>query len=673
MKKNIILLIFSCLLMPNAWAYFEYEYLRCTPIDGTNNVSVVYNTDTPTKGKSHTSTTLIIPDVVSDGINTYTVTEIGYQGFRNITNITQINLPNTLTKIGYKAFAQCNQLGNNEDYPGKNPDYFNQGSITIPASVTHIGARAFYNHSQNLKHVFIESSTPPIFFNDQGSTDALNIDDVFYIHTLVKFHIPGGSLNNYKNNAQWAGGDFEDPDNIDKSYFDVGGLRFRIIESENVSVEVINILESTNIVSIPNTVVSSKDHTTYKVTKIADGAFRNTSAGNSVKNIIFESPSNITTIGKQAFTNNKNFVGNAGTFTIPASVNTIGYHAFYGCNGIKKIIFEGEAPTLLQSNGISGESALETFNHVNNSTKNPIPCQFTCGKIEPNEWDIPILHDCPIPTISQKANGVISGLPKEDQKYFGKITYKRIFTPGIWETLYLPFKLEDMTITVDTVGGGEPVTFSVNFPWRPDKGGYFHLAVRNGEYFDYVQNGDTLQGHTAYIIQFPSQAFSGVTVTFTSKSDYNKVSEFTQQSATTNHNMYGNTTLQNQTLSGAAYYLGNDNNFKYTESYTLKPFECYLTPIIETQVKINPRMMAVRMRPQNDVSTDIPSVNGEQLSWQRNGNTLIIEAKGQPVSIYNINGALIQSFAEGQEQITMELTSGCYIINSAGTAQKIIF
>jgi DNA-binding Lrp family transcriptional regulator len=95
--------------------------------------------------------------------------------------------------------------------------------------------------------------------------------------------------------------------------------------------------------------------------------------------------------------------------------------------------------------------------------------------------------------------------------------------------------------------------------------------------------------------------------------------------------------------------------------------------IIETQAKINPRMMAVRMRPQNDVSTDIPSVNGEQLSWQRNGNTLIIEAKGQPVSIYNINGALIQSFTEGQEQIIMELTSGYYIINSAGTAQKIIF
>ena len=662
--------------MPNAWAYFvaqsPYDYLRCTPINGTTNVSVVYDTDTPTKGKSHTSTTLIIPDVVSDGTNTYTVTEIGYQGFRNITNITQFDLPNTLTKIGYKAFAQCSQLGNNEDYPGENPNYLNQGSITIPSSVTQIGARAFYNHSSNLKHVFIESSTPPTFFNDQGSTDALDIDDVFYIHTLVKFHIPGGSLNNYNNNAQWAGGDFEDPDQIDYSYFDAGGLRFRIIESENVSVEVINILESTNIVSIPNTVVSSKDHTTYKVTKIADGAFRNPSAGNSVKNIIFESPSNITTIGKQAFTNNKNFVGNAGTFTIPASVNTIGYHAFYGCNGIKNIIFEGEAPTLLQSNGKSGESALETFNHVNNSTKNPIPCQFTCGNIEPNEWDIPISHDCPSATISKSANESPTNLPdNKKQKYFGKITYTRYFTPGRWETLYLPFELEDMTVTVPGENGGQP--FSVNYPWQPGRGGFFHLAVRNGEYFDYVQDGSKLQGNTAYIIQFPSTDFNNVPVTFTSKSDYNKISDFAQQGVTTEHNMYGNTTLQKQTLTSPSYYLGTDNNFKYADTQTLNPFECYLTPIKETQSYVNPRMMSVRFRPQSDVTTDVPNINADQISWQRNGNTLIIEAKGQPVSIYNINGALIQSFAEGQEQIIMELTSGYYIINSAGTAQKIIF
>lgn len=686
MKKNIILLIFSCLLMPNAWAYFvaqaPYNYLRCTPIDGTTKVSVVYNTDAVTANKTHNSTTLIIPETVSDGSTTYTVTEIGYQGFRNISNITQFDLPNTLTRIGYKAFAQCTNLGNNTDH-----NESSEGAITIPASVTHIGARAFFGHSSNLKHVILESSTPPEFFNENNTSDPLKVSDVFYVHTLVTFHIPDGSLNNYKNNAQWKGADFNDPGNIDLSYFDANGLRYKTLsdDPENVSVEVINILESTTTITIPSTVVSSKDDRTYTVTKIANEAFRSTSAGKDVEYIKFIDPCNITSIGEGVFTLNTNLKGSAigndtpidGVFIIPKSVTEIGFHAFWGCNNIHKIIFKGKAPTLLKrisEGGKTGEIASNTFTHAVSATKgDPIPCQFTCGYIEPDAWDVPILHDCPTPTISQKANGVISGLPKEDQKYFGKITYKRIFTPGIWETLYLPFKLEDMTVTVSGVNGGEP--FSVNTPWQPgpDKGGYFHLAVRNGEYFDYVQNGDTLQGHTAYIIQFPSVDFRDVEVTFTSKSDYNKVSDFTQQSATTNHNMYGNTTLQNQTLSGAAYYLGNDNNFKYTDSYTLKPFECYLTPIIETQAKINPRMMAVRMRPQNDVSTDIPNVDANQLSWQRNGNTLIIEAKGQPVSIYNINGALIQSFAEGQEQIIMELTSGYYIINSAGTAQKIIF
>lgn len=674
--------------MPNAWAYFvaqaPYNYLRCTPIDGTTKVSVVYNTDAVTANKTHNSNTLSIPETVSDGSTTYTVKEIGYQGFRNISNITQFELPNTLTKIGYKAFAQCTNLGNNTDHES-------EGAITIPASVTHIGARAFFGHSSNLKHVFLESSTPPEFFNEDNTSDPLKINDVFYVHTLIKFHIPGGSLDDYKNNAQWAGGDFYDPDNIDCSYFDANGLRYKKLsdDSENVSVEVINILESTTTITIPSTVVSSKDGQTYTVTKIANEAFRNNnSVGKDVKYIKFSNSCNITSIGEGVFTLNTNLKGSAigddtptdGVFIIPESVTEIGFHAFWGCNNIHKIIFKGKAPTLLKrisEGGQTGEIASNTFTHAVSATKgDPITCQFTCGNIEPDAikpdaWDVPILHDCPSATISKSANGSPTNLPDKKQKYFGKITYTRYFTPGRWETLYLPFELEDMTVTVSYVNGGEP--FSVNSPWNKEDGGYFHLAVRNGEYFDYVQNGDTLQGNTAYIIQFPSEDFADVPVTFTSKSDYNKISDFDQQGATTEHNMYGNTTLQKQTLNSPSYYLGTDNNFKYADTQTLNPFECYLTPIVETQSYVNPRMMSVRFRPQSDVTTDVPNINADQISWQRNGNTLTIQTNGQPVNIYNINGMLIQSFTEGNEQVSIDLDNGCYIINSLGYTQKIIF
>ena len=84
-------------------------------------------------------------------------------------------------------------------------------------------------------------------------------------------------------------------------------------------------------------------------------------------------------------------------------------------------------------------------------------------------------------------------------------------------------------------------------------------------------------------------------------------------------------------------------------------------------------MMSVRFRPQSGVTTDVPNINADQISWQRNGNTLTIQTNGQPVNIYNINGMLIQSFTEGNEQVSIDLDNGCYIINSLGYTQKIIF
>ena len=291
-----------------------------------------------------------------------------------------------------------------------------------------------------------------------------------------------------------------------------------------------------------------------------------------------------------------------------------------------------------------------------------------CGNRTFDDWNITCEEKCPSTIIN--AGDEYDG--KDTDTRFKKITYKRIFTPGVWETLYLPFNLDSMTITHKEVNEGKPL--NINFPWNKEDGGYFHLAVRNGEYFEYIQQKDAkLQGHKAYIIQFPSEAFKDVIVTFTSDGYTDINTTFYQQDATTNHNMYGNTTLKNQELSDAAYYLGNDNNFKYTESYTLKPFECYLTPIVETQSYVNPRMMSVRFRPQSDVTTDVPNINTDQISWQRNGNTLTIQTNGQPVNIYNINGMLIHSFAEGNEQVSIDLDNGCYIINSLGYTQKIIF
>ena len=668
MKKNIILLIFSCLLMPNAWAEsfvignLEYTLLdKDTTIDGNTYPTVeVGQAYTSTNGISKPTGLLTIPATVeNDGI-TYRVTAIENHtdnkskpgGFYGCPYITSISFPDGLQRIGYKAFAQDPNI---------------EGTITIPASVNYFGDRAFYGCAA-ITHIELQSENIPNLETTVVSIFNLSPGNDLY----PIFIIPDGHIDDYL--AEWNRillVYYEKSSNV----FSIEKLKYEVTDTHSKEVNISSGILTGNI-TIPDAVPYYNQ--TYKVTAIKDEGFSNTkdidtvTLGSNIEEIGIKAfykcsslkcvtlNEKITTIKEKAFATTVNLEY---PLTFPITLKSLGFHAFYGCN-VESYTFEGNAPEFIPEIGSGNTEKASTLfgTTINNAPDKKF--YIECGNITFDDWNITCEENCPSTIIN--AGNQYTG----DDTRFKKITYKRIFTPGVWETLYLPFDLEDMTVTVPSVNGGEP--FSVNFPWQPGDGGYFHLAVRNGDYFDYVQDGSKLQGHTAYIIQFPSEAFSGVTVTFTSNG-YTDINTFTQQGATTEHNMYGNTTLKKQTLTNPSYYLGTDNNFKYADTQTLNPFECYLTPIVETQSYVNPRMMSVRFRPQSDVTTDVPNINADQISWQRNGNTLTIQTNGQPVNIYNINGMLIQSFTEGNEQVSIDLDNGCYIINSLGYTQKIIF
>ena len=668
MKKNIILLIFSCLLMPNAWAEsfvignLEYTLLdKDTTIDGNTYPTVeVGQAYTSTNGISKPTGLLTIPATVeNDGI-TYRVTAIENHtdnkskpgGFYGCPYITSISFPDGLQRIGYKAFAQDPNI---------------EGTITIPASVNYFGDRAFYGCAA-ITHIELQSENIPNLETTVVSIFNLSPGNDLY----PIFIIPDGHIDDYL--AEWNRillVYYEKSSNV----FSIEKLKYEVTDTHSKEVNISSGILTGNI-TIPDAVPYYNQ--TYKVTAIKDEGFSNTkdidtvTLGSNIEEIGIKAfykcsslkcvtlNEKITTIKEKAFATTVNLEY---PLTFPITLKSLGFHAFYGCN-VESYTFEGNAPEFIPEIGSGNTEKASTLfgTTINNAPDKKF--YIECGNITFDDWNITCEENCPSTIIN--AGNQYTG----DDTRFKKITYKRIFTPGVWETLYLPFDLEDMTVTVPSVNGGEP--FSVNFPWQPGDGGYFHLAVRNGDYFDYVQDGSKLQGHTAYIIQFPSEAFSGVTVTFTSNG-YTDINTFTQQGDTTEHNMYGNTTLKKQTLTNPSYYLGTDNNFKYADTQTLNPFECYLTPIVETQSYVNPRMMSVRFRPQSDVTTDVPNINADQISWQRNGNTLTIQTNGQPVNIYNINGMLIQSFTEGNEQVSIDLDNGCYIINSLGYTQKIIF
>ena len=116
---------------------FASEDGRCLIIDGT------LNSFAPVGLTEYT-----IPD---------SVTAIGYAAFAHCDSLTSVTIGDSVTAIGYAAFAHCDSLT----------------SVTIGDSVTTIGRSAF-NGCTSLTSVYCKATTPPAFegtsvFNSNGS------------------------------------------------------------------------------------------------------------------------------------------------------------------------------------------------------------------------------------------------------------------------------------------------------------------------------------------------------------------------------------------------------------------------------------------------------------------------------------------------------------------------
>jgi hypothetical protein len=92
-----------------------------------------------------------IPATVTNGANTYAVTSIGKEAFRNCTGLTSVTMPNSVTSIGDDAFYNCTgltsiNLSNSLTSIGFQTFMYctSLTSINLPNSVTSIGNYAFY-------------------------------------------------------------------------------------------------------------------------------------------------------------------------------------------------------------------------------------------------------------------------------------------------------------------------------------------------------------------------------------------------------------------------------------------------------------------------------------------------------------------------------------------------
>lgn len=93
----------------------------------------------------HNVKTANIPEKITYNGNDYTVTRIRNAAFSGCSNLTSVNIPNSVTSIEHTTFFGCRNLA----------------SVVIPNSVTSIGSHAFFD-CRSLTSVNIPSSVTSI-------------------------------------------------------------------------------------------------------------------------------------------------------------------------------------------------------------------------------------------------------------------------------------------------------------------------------------------------------------------------------------------------------------------------------------------------------------------------------------------------------------------------------
>ena len=587
--------------------YWEYADGVLT-ITGTGEMyDYAADTDVPWYDVRGNIKTVSLPDAM---------TKIGQNAFYKCTNMTTINMPTSLTAIGEKAFAQDSKL---------------TGELTLPASLTTIDERAFFN-CKAVTAFRIEATTPPTIPND-----------VFeYVESPI--HVPCGYGHIYGKHTQWGVLNLEMCELLQDNvyYYPIDGHTARAVTYHS---------NPTDTIVIPSAVVI--DGMPRTVTEVADSAFADCK---DIPAIIFNE--GLEYIGERAFVR---CYGLHGTIVLPATLETIGERAFSYCDNVDRYTIQAMTPPALGANAFTGGNKNALF-YISCEAMDDYKVATNWSSLKSRLRDacLNIYH---YNTTPLGTNGVYT----TEDTLVASIYYRRQFTPYRWETLYLPFEVDRVTVLED----GEEFDLR---PWNIITGGDYYLAKPNGMLnleilFDFT---DELEAHTPYIIQFVYDYYRDKIITFYGKESWNKLStSFEVLSSSAWMQIAGNTTLQDQLLEKPVYMLRSGLDFILQKTTTtLHPFECYVMPY--TVQSGAPARMSVRLR--DDVATAVESMKGNEsrLAYTINGNTLTVYPQGQAFSIYSLNGALIYSCEAGKEAVDCELNSGCYLLHAGTEAHKIM-
>ncbi|MBQ3494253.1 MAG: leucine-rich repeat domain-containing protein, partial [Clostridia bacterium] len=263
----------------NKYYYEDIEY----SLNASNNTATVV-------GYQNEPTDVVIPAVISDGINNFVVTSVSDSVFQECESLTSINMPNSITSIDYYAFAYCENLT----------------SVTIPDGVTEFGDDTFAGCT-SLTSITIPDGITILEGTFCGCTNLTSV----IIGKGVEEIIDGG-----------AGGTFEGCTSLTSIYIPEG-VAYIDLETFKGCANLISI-----VVSSENSVYDSRND----CNAIIEIESNTLIAG--CKNTTI--PKSVTNIGSCAF------LGCTGltSIIIGNNITNIGVGAFRGCNNLTSVKFE---------------------------------------------------------------------------------------------------------------------------------------------------------------------------------------------------------------------------------------------------------------------------------------------------------------------------------------------
>jgi chitodextrinase len=256
------------------------------------------------------------------------------------------------------------------------------------------------------------------------------------------------------------------------------------------------------------------------------------------------------------------------------------------------------------------------------------------------------------------------------------IQYRRRFTEGAWETLYLPFTVSSVQIT-DGVDYYDLIAYTGS---NKASANYF-LRTFNGQIdapnfkANWTNTTNPIpQKNTPYIIQFPvaSGYYANNYIVFNGAANQTIVSSYTPgaEPPVDRYDYYGNNTMMPQTQAG--YMLTDDGLwFLSTEgAVTLNPFECYVAANAANRSQM-PRFNWNTMDEPQGIA---PTLAHVQFIYGSDAEQLYLEAlEDVTIRIYSTNGWLMKTVVlRTGEQIYLNLPRGMYILQSIGQTAKVI-